>query len=217
MYIYVRNINLTSVSTIVLLDFRTVLTVCYFRFFILSHNTLLTCYSRTIFVILTQSLIWYYFLCAYFYIWAVGVHELAGLTFFQYFHKKMKIWNMKLFSILYFISKLDIKNRSKFNFHLLSLHELVRWFIFNKKQFISGFDISGINLPSNGLSFFPYCTTNNVLVCVYTSYIKISSLNWQQRWVRELINTRWAIFHHSENKSHVWDNDDVCCLLDQYV
>ena len=57
MYIYVRNINLTSVSTIVLLDFRTVLTVCYFRFFILSHNTLLTCYSRTIFVILTQSLI----------------------------------------------------------------------------------------------------------------------------------------------------------------
>jgi hypothetical protein len=57
MYIYVRNINLTSVSTIVLLDFRTVSTVCYFRFFILSHSTLLTCYSRTIFVILTQSLI----------------------------------------------------------------------------------------------------------------------------------------------------------------
>jgi hypothetical protein len=142
MYIYVRNINLTSVSTIVLLDFRTVLTVCYFRFFILSHNTsslsqtcdLFSLWWNIAHLVLINSRT---HLCCQF--------KLLILMYDVYTHTRtlfvVQYGSFFLFCI--FISKLDIKNRSKFNFHLLSLHELVRWFIFNKKQFISGFDISG--------------------------------------------------------------------------
>jgi hypothetical protein len=45
---------------------------------------------------------------------------------------------------------------------------------------------------------------NHILACSYSKWL--------------LIITIWAIFqlYHAENKLHIWwDNDDVCCILEQ--